>query len=72
MTNGVKSSTISSTYAKTVAKQTGTKDAVGKQDGKQTLEGKTKLENIKSQIENGEYKIDIDRLAKKMAEELLL
>ena len=71
MINGVKSATISSAYASNIAKD-GTKDA----DNKSTSETKnttaqSKTQMLKERIESGEYKIDLDQVAKKMAEELL-
>lgn len=35
-------------------------------------EGENKVDNIKSQVENGTYKIDINKTADKMAQDLLL
>jgi len=70
MTNGVGSSTIGSAYANNIAKNSGTKVSENSNSDK-GLENKTKVDQIKSQIESGNYKIDIDKLAKKMAEELI-
>jgi anti-sigma28 factor (negative regulator of flagellin synthesis) len=70
MTNGVLSSTVSSAYANNLAKNSslkeGSKDVSMKNDKQET-----KVEKLKAQIESGNYKIDIDKLAKKMAEELI-
>ena len=72
MTNGVTSSTLSSTYANNVAKNSGTKNASTlKETSDKGVKSETKLESLKQQIESGEYKVDVDALAKKMAQELL-
>ena len=70
MINGVKSAAISSAYANNVAKS-GTKDAAKGTSEAKSATAQTKTETLKERIEAGEYKIDLDRVAKKMAEELL-
>lgn len=70
MINGVKSAAISSAYANNVAKN-GTKDAAKGTGEAKNATAQSKTEALKERIENGEYKIDLDQVAKKMAEELL-
>jgi anti-sigma28 factor (negative regulator of flagellin synthesis) len=70
MTNGVYSSTVGSTYANTISKNASSKDGV-KEANQKGIKQQDKLQQIKEQIESGNYKIDIDKLAKKMAEELI-
>lgn len=70
MVNGVKSAAISSTYANNVVKN-GSKDtAKGSAEAKRATP-ESKIETLKKRIKGGEYKIDLDRVAKKMVEELL-
>ena len=68
MTNGVLSATVGSGFAKqtTTTKEGNVKNEVAKEPKTQT-----KVEQLKNAVANGEYKIDIDALAKKMAEELI-
>jgi len=69
MINGVKSAAISNTYANNVAKN-GKDVTKGANETKNTT-AQSKTETLKERIESGEYRIDLDQLAKKMAEELL-
>ncbi|SFV51490.1 hypothetical protein MNB_SM-7-319 [hydrothermal vent metagenome] len=68
MINGVNSATIKSTYANDITKQN-TKDV--SKDRTKEMASQNKLEVLKEKIASGEYKIDLDQVAKKMAEELL-
>ena len=71
MTNGVLNATLSSNYANKM-----TQNSVKEQNSKssvsqnKTVKQESKVEQLKAQISSGEYKVDIDALAKKMAEEL--
>ena len=67
MTHGVSSATVGSAYANTLTKNTAQKEAIKGESFKQ----QTRVEKLKEQINSGEYKVDIDSLAKKMAEELV-
>ena len=71
MINGVNSATVNSAYANNVAKD-GTKDAARSAGtSKNATAQQSKTEALKAKIDAGEYRIDLDRVAKKMAEELL-
>ncbi len=69
MTNGVKSSTVGSAYVNVLSKNQNAKEGV-KESGPKGPKENTRLDAIKEKIESGEYKVDVDKLAKKMAEEL--
>jgi len=70
MTNSIGTSTISSAYANTLSKNSSVKGSFNQGSGGIKSDQK-KVDAIKDQIASGEYKIDIDKLAKKMAEELM-
>jgi len=69
MTNGVKSSAVGSAYANLLTKNQASKGDA-KEGGVKGLRNDTKTDMLKKQIESGEYRVDIDKLAQKMAEEL--
>ena len=65
-TNG---SAIRTAYANNFGESKGTKDASGATVSKQ---GDTsKIDEIKESLSSGEYKVDLEALSKKIAEELL-
>jgi len=66
MTNGVSSATVGSAFANNLGKSVSAKDTQ-KGDGAKT---QTKVDELTKQVQSGEYKIDINTLAEKMAEEL--
>ena len=70
MVNGVKGGAISNAYTNNVAKN-GMKDATKNMSSVKNAASQSKAETLKERIEAGEYKIDLDQVAKKMAEELL-
>lgn len=71
MTSGIGSATVASTYANNMTKNVSNAKEEPKTASSKEETAKTKVEAIKEKIASGEYKIDIDSLAKKMAEELL-
>ncbi len=70
MVNGIKSATVGSAYANSIAKSANQKEGSIKSSEK-SVTNQTKVDRIKEQIDAGEYKIEIDKTAKKMAEELI-
>ena len=70
MTNGVLGSTVSSAYANNLVKNSSLREQA-KDVSSKNVKQESKTEQIKAQIDSGEYKIDIDKVAEKMAEELL-
>jgi anti-sigma28 factor (negative regulator of flagellin synthesis) len=71
MTDGIRSSTVSSAYANNLTKNGSAKEALTKQENTKAMKHTTKVEAIKNEIASGSYKVDIDKLASKMAEELV-
>jgi len=71
MTNGIGASTISSAYANTLSKNSGVKGSSNQEQQKGVKNNQQRLDVIKDQIASGEYKVDINELAKKMAEDLM-
>ncbi len=69
MINGVKSAAVSSTYANVVKNDT--KDVAKSSNEPKNSTSQTKAEAIKEKIASGEYKLNFEEVAKKMAEELL-
>ena len=70
MIKGVNSAVINSAYANNVVKNDMKDVAKGSNESKSAT-SQNKTEALKEKIASGEYKIDLDRVAKKMAEELL-
>ena len=70
MTNTIGASTAGSAYANTLSKNSGVKGSFTQESAKNVKTNK-KVDAIRDQIASGEYKVDIDKTAKKMAEELL-
>ena len=70
MVNGVNSATINSAYANNIAKSDA-KEAARGANGFKNAASQNKVETLKEKIAAGEYTVDLDRLARKMAEELL-
>ena len=72
MTNGILSSTIGSSYINNSTKNTNVKnnESISTKEKNQPS-NETKVDKLKAAIESGNYKIDIDALAEKMAQELI-
>jgi anti-sigma28 factor (negative regulator of flagellin synthesis) len=71
MTEGIRSSALGSAYTNNLTKNNASKEAFAKQEGARTVKNMTKVEAIKEEIASGSYTVDIDKLARKMAEELV-
>ncbi len=71
MTNGIGASTVGSAYANTLSKNSGLRGSFNQEPSKDIKNNQEKLDVIKGQLASGEYKIDINKVAKKMAEELM-
>ena len=71
MTNGVSSASVSSAYTNSLTKNASNAKEGARSDVSKNETAKSKIETIKEKIASGEYEVDIDSLAKKMAEELL-
>ncbi len=68
MISQINSATVSSAYAKTAE----AKEATQKQGATVSKQGDTsRVEQIKEALESGEYKINIEALSQKIAEELM-
>ncbi len=70
MIKGVNGAAISSAYANNVAKND-IKDVAKGSNQPKSATSQNKIEALKEKIASGEYAIDLDQVAKKMAEELL-
>ena len=70
MINGVNGGAVNSAYANNAAKND-TKDVSRSAGEPKKAQMQTKAEAIKEKIAAGEYRIDLDQVARKMAEELL-
>ena len=71
MTNGVLSSTVAANYSANMMKNVEQKSTTTKEVVTQERSS-SKVEQIKKQIQEGTYQVDIEATAKKMAQELLL
>ena len=72
MTSGVKSTIASSAYINNDLKKTRMSEnkSVSSSQKEKSVD-KTKVQQLRSDIESGKYKVDIEALAKKIVEELL-
>jgi anti-sigma28 factor (negative regulator of flagellin synthesis) len=72
MINKVLSSTIGSSYINNSTKNTNVKNNESISTKEKNQPGnETKIDKLKAAIESGNYKIDIEALAEKMAQELI-
>ena len=69
MISQTSSSAVRSAYANTLGETKSPKTNAGVRANKQ--EGLSRVEQLKESITSGEYKINLDAVAKKMADELI-
>ncbi len=71
MIKGINQSALGVAYSSSASKMQNTSKNAAAAAKKEGSEGADKIAALKKAIESGEYKIEIDSLAKKMAKELL-